>query len=74
MPRTPPAASSCRPPGRWSTSACRPISAPTPGVEEGGEVTPFYDPMIAKLIAYAPTREQALAELAEACDAVEVFR
>ena len=43
------------------------------GVEEGGEVTPFYDPMIAKLIAHAPTREAALAELAEACDAVEVF-
>src|SRR4051812_34672359 len=43
------------------------------GVEEGGEVTPFYDPMIAKLIAHAPSREQALAELAEACDAVEVF-
>jgi acetyl/propionyl-CoA carboxylase alpha subunit len=43
------------------------------GVEEGGEVTPFYDPMIAKLIVHAPTREQALAELAEACDAVEVF-
>ena len=43
------------------------------GVEAGGEVTPFYDPMIAKLIAHAPTREAALAELAEACDAVEVW-
>jgi acetyl/propionyl-CoA carboxylase alpha subunit len=43
------------------------------GVEEGGEVTPFYDPMIAKLIAHAPTREAALAELAEACDGVEVW-
>jgi len=43
------------------------------GVEEGGEVTPFYDPMIAKLIAHAETREQALSELAEACDAVEVW-
>jgi acetyl/propionyl-CoA carboxylase alpha subunit len=43
------------------------------GVEEGGEVTPFYDPMIAKLIAHAPSREQALAELAEACDGVEVW-
>jgi len=43
------------------------------GVEEGGEVTPFYDPMIAKLIAHAPTREAALAELAEACDAVEAW-
>jgi acetyl/propionyl-CoA carboxylase alpha subunit len=43
------------------------------GVEEGGEVTPFYDPMIAKLIAHAETREAALAELAEACDGVEVW-
>ena len=43
------------------------------GVEQGGEVTPYYDPMIAKLIAHAATREQALAELAEACDAVEVW-
>jgi len=43
------------------------------GVEAGGEVTPFYDPMIAKLIAHAPTREAALAELAEACDGVEVW-
>ncbi|MFC3068316.1 acetyl/propionyl/methylcrotonyl-CoA carboxylase subunit alpha [Phenylobacterium soli] len=44
-----------------------------PGVEEEGEVTPFYDPMIAKLIAYAPTREGAITELCEACDEVEVF-
>jgi acetyl/propionyl-CoA carboxylase alpha subunit len=43
------------------------------GVVEGGEVTPFYDPMIAKLIAHAETREAALAELAEACDGVEVW-
>lgn len=43
------------------------------GVEEGGEVTPFYDPMIAKLIAHGETREMAVAELAEACDGVEVW-
>ncbi len=43
-------------------------------VEEGGEVTPFYDPMIAKLIAHAPTREEAAARLADACRAVEVWR
>jgi propionyl-CoA carboxylase alpha chain/3-methylcrotonyl-CoA carboxylase alpha subunit len=43
------------------------------GVEEGGEVTPFYDPMIAKLIAHAPTREAAAAQLAEACRRVEVW-
>ncbi|MDB5475196.1 MAG: bccA, partial [Phenylobacterium sp.] len=43
------------------------------GVEEEGEVTPFYDPMIAKLIAYAPTRDAALMELAQACEDVEVW-
>ncbi len=42
-------------------------------VEEGGEVTPFYDPMIAKLIAHAPTRDAAAAKLAEACRQVEVW-
>jgi acetyl/propionyl-CoA carboxylase alpha subunit len=43
------------------------------GVEEGDAVTPFYDPMIAKLISHAPTRDQAVAELAEACAEVEVY-
>jgi acetyl/propionyl-CoA carboxylase alpha subunit len=43
------------------------------GVEEGGEVTPFYDPMIAKLVAYADTREAAAARLADASRSVEVW-
>jgi acetyl/propionyl-CoA carboxylase alpha subunit len=43
------------------------------GVEEGGEVSPFYDPMIAKLIAHAPTRAEAAAKLARACGMVEVW-
>jgi propionyl-CoA carboxylase alpha chain len=30
------------------------------GVAEGGEVSIFYDPMIAKLITHAPTREEAI--------------
>ena len=38
------------------------------GVEAGDEVTAFYDPMIAKVIASAPTREQALDLLADALD------
>ena len=42
-------------------------------VEQGSEVTPFYDPMIAKLIAHADTREAAAARLAQACRAVEVW-
>jgi propionyl-CoA carboxylase alpha chain/3-methylcrotonyl-CoA carboxylase alpha subunit len=42
-------------------------------VEEGGEVTPFYDPMIAKLIAHGVDREDAAHRLAEACGLVEVW-
>ena len=30
------------------------------GVEQGDEITPYYDPMIAKLIVHAPTRNEAL--------------
>ncbi|WP_237750785.1 hypothetical protein, partial [Pseudomonas aeruginosa] len=29
------------------------------GVREGDEVSPFYDPMLAKLIAWGETREEA---------------
>ncbi|GAA6138145.1 acetyl/propionyl/methylcrotonyl-CoA carboxylase subunit alpha [Arenicella sp. 4NH20-0111] len=36
------------------------------GVEEGDEVSPFYDPMIAKLITWDNTREAALARTAKA--------
>jgi acetyl/propionyl-CoA carboxylase alpha subunit len=43
------------------------------GVEEGDAITPFYDPMIAKLIAHAPSREQAIADLAEACAEAAVY-
>jgi 3-methylcrotonyl-CoA carboxylase alpha subunit len=38
------------------------------GVEAGGEVTPYYDAMIAKLIVHAPARETALERLADALD------
>jgi 3-methylcrotonyl-CoA carboxylase alpha subunit len=36
------------------------------GVERGGEVSPYYDPMLAKLIVQGTTREQALARLEQA--------
>ena len=38
------------------------------GVERGGEVTHFYDAMIAKLIAHAPTRESALDRMVHSLD------
>jgi 3-methylcrotonyl-CoA carboxylase alpha subunit len=43
------------------------------GVEAGDAVTPFYDSMIAKLIAHAPTRDEALAKLRDAIDAAVVI-
>ena len=42
------------------------------GVREGGEVSMFYDPMIAKLITWAPTRAEAIDEQIAALDAFEI--
>ena len=43
------------------------------GVEEGGDVSPFYDPMIAKIIATGETRGEAIAALIEGIDDTEVW-
>lgn len=43
------------------------------GVEQGDEVTPYYDPMIAKLIVHAPSRRAAAAKLAAAARHTEVW-
>ncbi|MCO8145769.1 acetyl/propionyl/methylcrotonyl-CoA carboxylase subunit alpha [Rhodovulum tesquicola] len=42
------------------------------GVYEGGEISMYYDPMIAKLCTWAPTRDQAIDEMRTALDAFEV--
>jgi propionyl-CoA carboxylase alpha chain len=39
------------------------------GVEEGGEISMYYDPMIAKLVTHGPTRIAAIDAQAEALDA-----
>ena len=39
------------------------------GAEEGGEISMFYDPMIAKLVTYGPNREAAIDAQAGALDA-----
>ena len=44
------------------------------GVAEGDEVTPFYDPMIAKVIAHGATREEALERLSGALSSTIVAR
>ncbi|MDD3449639.1 MAG: acetyl/propionyl/methylcrotonyl-CoA carboxylase subunit alpha [Gammaproteobacteria bacterium] len=38
------------------------------GVYEGGEVSMFYDPMIAKLVTYGSTRDQAIEHMRSALD------
>src|SRR3546814_8752058 len=39
------------------------------GVEEGSEISMFYDPMIAKLVTHAPDRLQAIDAMQAALDA-----
>jgi len=43
------------------------------GVSEGGEVSAFYDPMIAKLICRGPTRTRALLGLFEMVDRAKIW-
>ncbi len=38
------------------------------GVRQGDEVTPNYDPMLAKLVVWAPSREEALQRMRRALD------
>jgi propionyl-CoA carboxylase alpha chain len=42
------------------------------GVEAGSEITPHYDPMLAKLVAWAPARDTAARLLASALDRARI--
>jgi 3-methylcrotonyl-CoA carboxylase alpha subunit len=43
------------------------------GVEEGDRISPYYDPMIAKIIARGGTREEAIDRLADTLEQVEIW-
>jgi len=43
------------------------------GVEEGDAISPFYDPMVAKLVVWGETREEAIDRLASVAGSVEVW-
>ncbi len=71
--------------GRGMSGSAAPTPNPSPegegdpayvrvddGVAEGGEVSMFYDPMIAKLVTWAPTRDEAAALQVEALDAFRI--
>ncbi|WP_127901754.1 acetyl-CoA carboxylase biotin carboxylase subunit [Solirhodobacter olei] len=59
-----------RPPEEIATKA-RAVRNDT-GVFEGGEISMYYDPMIAKLCTWAPDRASAIAEMRHALDAFEL--
>jgi 3-methylcrotonyl-CoA carboxylase alpha subunit len=42
------------------------------GVRQGDEITPHYDPMIAKIISHAPSRDEAARELADGMAQVQI--
>ncbi|MBB4301565.1 propionyl-CoA carboxylase alpha chain [Rhodobium orientis] len=57
----------CRPPEE--TRSDDSVVRVDTGVEEGDEISMFYDPMIAKLVTHAPTRAGAIHAQADALDA-----
>jgi propionyl-CoA carboxylase alpha chain len=59
-----------RPPAEGETDGIR-VRNDT-GVAEGGEISIYYDPMIAKLVTHAPTRAEAIAAQGRALDAFAI--
>ncbi len=60
--------------GKWADKALEGTTAVRndTGVYEGGEISMYYDPMIAKLCTWAPTREQAIEAMRNALDGFEL--
>ncbi len=60
--------------GKWQGDAPEGAAAVRndTGVYEGGEISMYYDPMIAKLCTWAPTRAQAIEAMRVALDSFEV--
>ncbi|MBI6629627.1 acetyl-CoA carboxylase biotin carboxylase subunit [Pontibaca salina] len=60
--------------GKWQGDAPKGTEAVRndTGVYEGGEISMYYDPMIAKLCTWAPTRAEAIEAMRVALDSFEV--
>ncbi|SLN39709.1 acetyl-CoA carboxylase biotin carboxylase subunit [Pseudooctadecabacter jejudonensis] len=60
--------------GKWQGDAPEGVHAVRndTGVYDGGEISMYYDPMIAKLCTWAPTRAEAIEEMRVALDSFEV--
>jgi propionyl-CoA carboxylase alpha chain len=59
-----------RPPAEMATDKL--VVRNDTGVFEGGEISTFYDPMIAKLCTWAPTRAAAVEAMGDALDSFEL--
>lgn len=59
-----------RPPAESVSDTC--VVRNDTGVFEGGEISMYYDPMIAKLCTWGPTRDAAIAHMSDALDAFEI--
>ncbi|MEM9580414.1 MAG: acetyl/propionyl/methylcrotonyl-CoA carboxylase subunit alpha [Pseudomonadota bacterium] len=68
----PPAETAAYTPGIAPGDAGNVVVRNDTGVYEGGEISMFYDPMIAKLCTWAPTREAAIEAMRVALDTFEV--
>ncbi|WP_421701178.1 acetyl-CoA carboxylase biotin carboxylase subunit [Aliiroseovarius sp.] len=60
--------------GKWADDATEGTTAVRndTGVYEGGEISMYYDPMIAKLCTWAPTRDEAIEAMRIALDSFEL--
>ncbi|WP_308915273.1 acetyl/propionyl/methylcrotonyl-CoA carboxylase subunit alpha [Jannaschia sp. LMIT008] len=68
----PPAETNAYAPGTFASEAGDTVIRNDTGVFEGGEISMFYDPMIAKLCTWAPTRIAAIDAMSDALDRFEV--
>jgi len=68
----PPAETAAYTPGVAAGGAGDVVVRNDTGVYEGGEISMYYDPMIAKLCTWAPTREAAIEAMRVALDSFEV--
>jgi propionyl-CoA carboxylase alpha chain len=68
----PPAETAAYIPGTAAGGAGDVVVRNDTGVYEGGEISMYYDPMIAKLCTWAPTREAAIGAMRVALDRFEV--
>ncbi|RLQ89251.1 acetyl-CoA carboxylase biotin carboxylase subunit [Notoacmeibacter ruber] len=59
-------------PGGSAIGGGTPIIRNDTGVTDGSEISMFYDPMVAKLCTWAPTRDEATEAMADALDAFVV--